>query len=306
MSNPYSTQAISGYNASPPPDDGSATDANVLKWSNHKTKLADPLKTLAEAINAQTLTAFGNIFGNSHSTKATHYTVIASDIGTFIEVTAAANISLLPVSTAGQGFPLAIINTGSGVVTIDPNSTELINGALTATLQPDEWTILTCDGASWLAIGDATDTREVEKFRVSTVTKANDTSVGADTELADISLSTSSSYRVDGFLKCNQNVGNLSFGLLVTQAIFADSSAIMWEAEDESGVRATGFEKNISTIIPVTTMTDGEDFIVKFRAMFFTAGSSGSTLSVRWAQETSSANPTSLYLGSWLQAKRIS
>ena len=56
-SNIYPSVAISGYNASPPPDDGSQTSANEITWAKHKTKLVDPVKTLAEAINTNMVTA---------------------------------------------------------------------------------------------------------------------------------------------------------------------------------------------------------------------------------------------------------
>ena len=56
-SNIYASVAISGYNASPPPDDGSQTSANEITWAKHKTKLADPVKTLAEAVNTAMVTA---------------------------------------------------------------------------------------------------------------------------------------------------------------------------------------------------------------------------------------------------------
>lgn len=54
----YTTQTISGYNSSPPPDDGSQTSANKLEWSKHKTKIGDPIKSLAEGINTQNLAGF--------------------------------------------------------------------------------------------------------------------------------------------------------------------------------------------------------------------------------------------------------
>lgn len=57
--NPYSSQTIAGFNAGAPPDDGTKVAANQLEWAKHKTKLADPIKTLAEAINSQALAAFG-------------------------------------------------------------------------------------------------------------------------------------------------------------------------------------------------------------------------------------------------------
>lgn len=58
---PYTTQTISGYNSSPPVDDGTVSAANQVFWSTPKTKLADPIKTLAEAINTALVTAFGKV-----------------------------------------------------------------------------------------------------------------------------------------------------------------------------------------------------------------------------------------------------
>lgn len=71
MANPYTSQAISGYNTSPPADDGTQISANQIKWSNHKTKLADPIKTLAEAINTELTTAFATVDDASNLTTGT-------------------------------------------------------------------------------------------------------------------------------------------------------------------------------------------------------------------------------------------
>ena len=57
--NPYSSQAISGYNSSPPADDGTKVDSNRVQWSKHETKLSGPVKTLVEAINSAISSAFG-------------------------------------------------------------------------------------------------------------------------------------------------------------------------------------------------------------------------------------------------------
>lgn len=53
----YTTQTISGYNPSAPPDDGSVTSSNLATYDKIKTELVDPVKTLAEAINTQCLAA---------------------------------------------------------------------------------------------------------------------------------------------------------------------------------------------------------------------------------------------------------
>lgn len=55
--NPYTTQSISGYNATPPADDGSQVASNQVEWAKHKTKIGDPIKTLSESINSAMVTA---------------------------------------------------------------------------------------------------------------------------------------------------------------------------------------------------------------------------------------------------------
>lgn len=52
LTNPFSAVTVSGYNASPPPDDGSQTVANQITWDKTKTKLADPVKTAVEGLSS--------------------------------------------------------------------------------------------------------------------------------------------------------------------------------------------------------------------------------------------------------------
>ena len=57
--NPFSTVTVSGYNSSPPPDDGSQTAANEVTWAGIKTKLSDPLNTAIASLSTNTNAAFG-------------------------------------------------------------------------------------------------------------------------------------------------------------------------------------------------------------------------------------------------------
>ncbi len=59
--NPYGSQAISGYNSNPPDDDGSKTDANRVQWSKHISKIGDPVRVLAQAIDSAITSAFNAI-----------------------------------------------------------------------------------------------------------------------------------------------------------------------------------------------------------------------------------------------------
>lgn len=153
MSNPYTSQSISGYNSNPPPDDGTESAANTVKWATHKDKLGDPLKTLAEAINTEALAAFGKILGQGVNSQSGNYSVVAGDQGNFIAVTAAATITLLDAATAGDGFCIAIVNTSSSAeVIVDGSSSETINGSTSHTLGPGGWALLTCNSTSWTGL----------------------------------------------------------------------------------------------------------------------------------------------------------
>lgn len=65
MASPYTSPALTGYNATPPSDDGSTVAANQLTWAKHKTKLADPLRTYIDEINTNVQAAFTAIYGQT-------------------------------------------------------------------------------------------------------------------------------------------------------------------------------------------------------------------------------------------------
>ena len=65
----------------------------------------------------------------------------------------AVTCSLLAASAATDGFYVNIANQGTGTVTIDPASTETIDGSLTKSLAPSESIMLVCDGSNWVSVG---------------------------------------------------------------------------------------------------------------------------------------------------------
>ena len=60
MGTKYTSQSATGYNASPPSDDGTAVSSNEIKWSFIKEKLADSVKDLADDINTELVTTPGS------------------------------------------------------------------------------------------------------------------------------------------------------------------------------------------------------------------------------------------------------
>lgn len=83
-------------------------------------------------------------------TKTGTYTVLAADRGKIIDATNGTwTLTFLAVATAGIGFHLSIRNSGTGVITLDGNASETIDGATTLKLNPGHEIILVCDGAGW-------------------------------------------------------------------------------------------------------------------------------------------------------------
>lgn len=171
--NPYSSQSTSGYNSSPPSDDGSATEANRVYWATIKTKLADVLKTFAEAIDSAVLAAFAKVIntdanennamagslaftastltissGSVTATRSNH--VIAAESGTADTLTAIATGS---VSTncflqikADTGDTITITDSAGGAGEIH------LRSGVDAVLSGDARMLLETDGTDWYEI----------------------------------------------------------------------------------------------------------------------------------------------------------
>lgn len=91
-------------------------------------------------------------FLNATLEKTGAYTVAAADEGKLIDCTANTfTVTLLAAATATEGFVISVYNSGSGVVTIDGDAAELINGAATLVLQAGGWAHITTDGIEWTA-----------------------------------------------------------------------------------------------------------------------------------------------------------
>lgn len=78
--------------------------------------------------------------------KTTDYTATIDD--SVVACTGTLTVTLPAVSTI-SGRIYHIKNTGTGIVTVDGNSTETIDDELTVTLIPDENLTIVTDGSEW-------------------------------------------------------------------------------------------------------------------------------------------------------------
>lgn len=94
------------------------------------------------------------------SAKTSAYTVVAGDKGYLIDCTTGTfTISLTSSAALGDGFFVAIYNSGSGVITIDPASTQQIREGSSSTTSKDlaqgDSMVLFCNGSDWYAVSTA-------------------------------------------------------------------------------------------------------------------------------------------------------
>ena len=136
MGTKYASVTITGYNASPPSDDGTQDASNQLEWAKHKEKLGDPVKTGVESINTKLVTALDeSVVG-----KADSYVITTAEHNKTVVVTttsAGVNISLPDASTANGGFVTTVLNAANSTnsLTVDLNtSTDLLNNTTNGSL----------------------------------------------------------------------------------------------------------------------------------------------------------------------------
>ena len=153
MTTIYSSVSVSGYNSSPPADDGSAVSTNQITWSKHKTKIGDPLKTAIEDINTQAASGFGKILHSATTQITTTTTLSDSDRGKTIATTNTLTVNLPAVGTVGDNYVATIVNTDGGTVTVDGDGAETINGSTTLTLGTQySGAFFFSDGTEWFAL----------------------------------------------------------------------------------------------------------------------------------------------------------
>lgn len=113
MGSKYTTQATTGYNASPPPDDGSQSASNLISWTGIKSKIGDVLKTFGEAINSALVSAFDYSVRRITTSDST----VASDHMRTVEiaptVTTAITVSLGDAATMTNVYKVWIKNSSA-------------------------------------------------------------------------------------------------------------------------------------------------------------------------------------------------
>lgn len=149
--------------------DGASTVANVVEDCYWATSSSDP-KTKIIATNSAKFVVrnlrrkdglnfnFGSQSSAITAAKTTNYTVLSSDFDCTLKGDATSgNITFSLLSAVGMdGCRITImkIDSSGNTVTIDPNSTETINGSSSSVVLSTQWEVIQIesDGANWIRI----------------------------------------------------------------------------------------------------------------------------------------------------------
>lgn len=225
MGTKYTTQSATGYNSSPPPDDGTTVASNKITWAGIKTKLADSIKTLADAINSQIV----NALDYSISTASTAYTTVAGDHEKMIGTTGTTTISLGDATTMAVGYRAGVSNDGTSVVTVAViTATDTLNGQANGTVKllPGQamWFVVNSTHVGYDIYADANR---------ATVILSSPAGVTAMTAACDSTIKGLSANQLFLFIPANDSVGATTLNITPSggsafgaKNVFANGAAI--------------------------------------------------------------------------------
>lgn len=159
----YKTEDESVANANPVELDSAGRADIWLASGAYKLVLKTSADVLVDEYDNITGSA-SNVFGSSVVSVSTNTNVTSVYQNNVIECTAALTLSLLDVATAEEGFVFNVKNTSAGNVTIDPDASELIDGASTFTLYPNNSVCIVCTGTEWLTLFENSITAQDNTF----------------------------------------------------------------------------------------------------------------------------------------------
>lgn len=87
----------------------------------------------------------------TYAEKAANYTAVAADNGGTLRFTAGATLALTAAATLGSAWRTTVINSSTGLVIVDPNAAETVNGAASVIIGPGQTALIVCSGTAFFA-----------------------------------------------------------------------------------------------------------------------------------------------------------
>lgn len=258
-----------------------------------------------------------------YAAKTSAYTVVTTDRGSLIDCTSGTFVlSFQGCATLGADWACYIRNSGTGVITLDPNGAETIDGAATFSLPPNTTCMLQCDGTALAVVSaqpvvlrrmpifsagaaTATGASVLEGFAVGAtsttgLTGGQNVCFGNSLFLADSGSAASIASSPDGITWTLRTMPSTA-----TWRVETDGTNFL--AVDGAGTNVTASSTNGTTWIAATnlpgTLTSGKKSpIVGLSGVWLVQGSAANTfyrstnLGVSWSTETAVSAASNAFL----------
>lgn len=149
--------------------------------SNLHLFLSGLLGTTGAAADAQA--ALGALLGAGVETKTGAYTVQPEDRGKVVACSGTFTVTLPDAGEVGDGFAVSVANYGAGTITVDPYSTQTIDGATTKALAANTMLVACTVAGEWLTVGGMTlptaSTSQAGIVQLSTSVSSTSTALAA-------------------------------------------------------------------------------------------------------------------------------
>jgi hypothetical protein len=157
-------------------------------------------------------------------------TILAgADFGREIVATTTFTQTLTAAATLGAGWYCQYRNNGTGIITLDPNGSETIDGATTLRLYPGEGCTIICDGSNFTTVGRSTGLVLIQSQTASGVASV-DFTTGINSDFQKIVL------EISDYVPATS--GTQLRALVALGGVFQTAAAYVygWNFVDESSV----------------------------------------------------------------------
>lgn len=215
-----------------------------------------------------------------------NHTLVESDIGKALQFNSpsAVTLDLLGSSMVANGFEFFVQNLGAGIVTIDPDGTETINGLSSLNIEKDQAGLIVCDGTNWvfLPLGGVQKLVSGTGVNVDPLNGIGTVTLSLDPAETVFSVSSQANAGID-VIK-NDTTGNVDLALDPAESVLSvvAGDGIEVDKNDTTGVATISIEAGPGNANPNLLINGGFD--VWQRGTSFTpTGSSTEYSSDRWA-----------------------
>lgn len=208
--------------------------------------------------------------------------------------------TLTAAATLGDGWNCFYRNDGAGVITIDPNSTETIDGGLVLTLQPGEGCRIACNGTAFKTQGLAW---KIVKRKTADESVTSSVTLQDDDHLT-FPIGANEEWVADFYVGCGNLLTSTGIKSAVTVPAGATLDVTGWFATVTAGNDQTGNSQTSGTGWITFTPGAGNTGGIHVHVWVLNGATAGN-VTLQWAQGTSNGNPLTFRKGAHMTAIRI-